>query len=81
MPSIPAPLKLLTKLDRARALAAVVEGARRSDLIGAFVFILVYVALEWITYSHEHLVIAGSRVHVKHESVPDATLEVPAFTP
>ena len=55
MPSIPAPLKLLTKVDRARALAAVVEGTRRSDLIGALAFILVYVALEWITYSHEHL--------------------------
>jgi phosphoribosylglycinamide formyltransferase-1 len=27
------------------------------------------------------LVIAGSRVHVKHESVPDAALEVPAFDP
>jgi phosphoribosylglycinamide formyltransferase-1 len=27
------------------------------------------------------LVIAGSRVHVKHESLPDATLEVPSFNP
>ena len=27
------------------------------------------------------LVIAGSRVHVKHEAVPDASLEVPALNP
>ena len=49
------PLKLLTKVDRARALAAIAEGARRSDLIGCSHSFVVYVALEWITYSHEHL--------------------------
>jgi phosphoribosylglycinamide formyltransferase-1 len=29
----------------------------------------------------DRLVIAGSRVHVRHESVPDASLEVPALDP
>jgi two-component system, LuxR family, sensor kinase FixL len=55
MPSIPAPLKLLSKADGARALAAIAKGARGPDLIGALAFILIYVALEWVTYSHEHL--------------------------
>jgi len=55
MPSIPAPLKLLAKADAGRAVAAVVRGARGADMIGALAFILVYVALEWVAYSHEHL--------------------------
>jgi two-component system sensor kinase FixL len=54
MPSIPAPLRLLSKADGARALAAFARGARGSDLAGMLAFIFVYVALEWITYSHEH---------------------------
>jgi len=54
MPSIPAPLKLLSKADGARAVAAIAKGVRGSDLIGGLAFILVYVALEWVTYSHEY---------------------------
>jgi two-component system, LuxR family, sensor kinase FixL len=54
MPSIPARLRLLSKADGARALAAVAKGARGSDLAGMLAFIFVYVALEWITYSHEY---------------------------
>jgi two-component system, LuxR family, sensor kinase FixL len=54
MPSIHAPLRLLSKRDGARALAAVAKGARGSDVVGVLAFIVVYVALEWVTYSHEH---------------------------
>jgi two-component system, LuxR family, sensor kinase FixL len=53
MPSIPAPLKLLSKADRARAMAA--RRLRGADLAGMLAFVLAYVALEWVTYSHEHL--------------------------
>jgi two-component system, LuxR family, sensor kinase FixL len=35
-------------------MAAVAKGARGSDLAGMLAFILVYVALEWVTYSHEY---------------------------
>jgi len=55
MPSIPAPLRLLSKTDGVRAVAAFARGLRGADLAGMLAFILVYVALEWITYSHEHL--------------------------
>jgi two-component system, LuxR family, sensor kinase FixL len=54
MPSIPAPLKLLWKVDGARAMAAIAKRVRGSDLAGMLAFTLAYVALEWVTYSHEY---------------------------
>jgi signal transduction histidine kinase len=54
MPSLYAPLRLLSKLDAARALATITGAARGPDLVGALAFILVYVALEWVSYSHEY---------------------------
>ena len=38
-----------------RAAAALAGAAQARDLIGPLAFILVYVALEWVSYSHEYL--------------------------
>jgi signal transduction histidine kinase len=38
-----------------RAAAALAGAAQARNLIGPIVFILAYVALEWISYSHEHM--------------------------
>jgi signal transduction histidine kinase len=38
-----------------RAAAALAGAAQARELIGLLAFVLVYVALEWISYSHEHL--------------------------
>jgi signal transduction histidine kinase len=38
-----------------RAAAALAGVAQARDLIGPLAFVLVYVALEWVSYSHEHL--------------------------
>ncbi len=54
MPSIPAPLRLLSKTDGARAMAAIAKAARGADLAGMVAFVLEYVGLEWVTYSHEY---------------------------
>ncbi len=54
MPSVLAPLRLLSKADGARAVAAFARGVRESDPAGMLAFVAVYVALEWVTYSHEY---------------------------
>ena len=54
MPSLYAPLRVPSKADAVRAMAAVARAARGPDLVGALAFVLVYVALEWVSYSHEH---------------------------
>jgi signal transduction histidine kinase len=41
-------------MDGVRTVAALAKGVRGSDLVGALAFIIVYVALEWVTYSHEY---------------------------
>ncbi|MFZ1104057.1 MAG: ATP-binding protein [Hyphomicrobiaceae bacterium] len=38
-----------------RAAAALAGAAQARELIGLLAFVLVYVALEWVSYSHEHL--------------------------
>jgi signal transduction histidine kinase len=52
MSSIHAPWALLTRAEAART--AVGRLARGPDLLGMLAFILAYVALEWVTYSHEY---------------------------
>ncbi|HEY7550117.1 MAG TPA: MASE1 domain-containing protein, partial [Hyphomicrobiaceae bacterium] len=52
MSSMHAPWALLTRAEAARA--AVGRLARGPDLVGLLAFILAYVALEWVTYSHEY---------------------------
>jgi two-component system, LuxR family, sensor kinase FixL len=54
MPSLHVPLRQLAKGEAARAVAAVTGALRGADLAGMLAFILVYVVLEWVTYSHEH---------------------------
>jgi signal transduction histidine kinase len=54
MPSFYAPLRVPSKADAVRAMAAIARAARGPDLIGALAFIIAYVALEWVSYSHEH---------------------------
>jgi two-component system, LuxR family, sensor kinase FixL len=54
MPSLLVPLRQLAKGEAARAGAAVAGALRGADLAGMLAFILVYIALEWLTYSHEH---------------------------
>jgi signal transduction histidine kinase len=44
----------LWKTEGVRAAAALARAARGPDLAGTLVFILAYVALEWVSYSHEY---------------------------
>ena len=54
MASFYAPLSRLSKAEAVRAAAAAAGRVRAADLAGGLAFILVFVALEWVTYSHEY---------------------------
>jgi signal transduction histidine kinase len=54
MASLYPSLSRLSKAEAVRAAAAAAGRARGADLAGGLAFILVYVALEWVTYSHEY---------------------------
>jgi signal transduction histidine kinase len=54
MPSFKAPLRLPSNADGVRAAAALARAARGPDLAGILAFVLAYVVLEWVSYSHEY---------------------------
>jgi two-component system, LuxR family, sensor kinase FixL len=54
MPSLSAPWMQLWKTEGVRSAAALARAARGPDLVGVLVFIIAYVVLEWISFSHEH---------------------------
>ncbi|HEX6001812.1 MAG TPA: hypothetical protein VFZ16_20805, partial [Hyphomicrobiaceae bacterium] len=54
MSGLIASLRELTTAERWHAAGAEGWAGRRADLVGALAFIAAYVALEWVTYTHEH---------------------------
>ena len=55
MASLSASVMAMSRTGGKRAAAALAGAAQARELIGLLAFVLVYVALEWVSYSHEYL--------------------------